>query len=123
MPDRQTYLWLFLRADGRIGRAVYFLANILIGLVQAFPLYRILTVPEGSPEAATWGSIFMVVAFATLWPYVALGIKRLHDLGRPGILAVGLFIPIVMIVAFIALCVMPGNEGPNKYGRNRDRQG
>ena len=39
-------------------------------------------------------------------------VKRLHDIGRPGIIALSLFIPVVSIVAFIALCLFPGNPGP-----------
>ncbi|MBL8583901.1 MAG: DUF805 domain-containing protein [Rhizobiaceae bacterium] len=122
MPDSTRYIWLFFSFKGRIGRLVYFLANLLVGVVQLFPLYHILRVPEGSDEAARWGVVFLVVALATMWPYVALAVKRLHDLDRPGILAVSLFIPIVMFVAFVALCVMPGHEAPNRFGSGRDRE-
>ena len=47
---------------------------------------------------------------------VALGVKRLHDFGKPGIFAVALFIPMVSILAFIVLCLYPGDAGANEYG-------
>jgi uncharacterized membrane protein YhaH (DUF805 family) len=122
VPDRERYIWLFFRFDGRIGRAAYFLANMLIGLIQVYPLYRILLVPEGSAEAAGWGLILLLAALLTIWPYLALATKRLHDIGRPGILAIGLVIPLVNVVAFFALCLLPGEDRPNAYGRARDRR-
>lgn len=123
MPDSARYIWLFFSFRGRIGRLVYFLTNLLIGLAQMFPFYHLLRMPEGSDEAARWGVIFLVVALLTIWPYVALAVKRLHDLDRPGILAVTLFIPIIMFVAFVALCVVPGQDRPNRFGNARDRDG
>jgi uncharacterized membrane protein YhaH (DUF805 family) len=61
-------------------------------------------------------SIFYTAFVATLWPNVVLTIKRLHDLDKPGILAIVLFVPIVSIVAFLVLCLFPGRPGPNRYG-------
>jgi len=116
LPDKDKLLWLFFRFSGRVSRAVYFLAGLLLAIVQAFLLYRFTLVPEGTSESQGWAAAFFVVMIVSLWANVALSVKRLHDIGKPGIIAAALFIPVISIVAFIALCLFPGNPGPNQYG-------
>jgi uncharacterized membrane protein YhaH (DUF805 family) len=107
---------LFFRFSGRVSRAAYFLAGLLLAIVQAFLLYRFTLVPEDSTEGRMWAVAFWIAVMLALWSNVALGVKRLHDFGKPGIIAASLFIPIVSIAAFVALCVFPGDAGPNRYG-------
>ncbi len=116
MPEKDKLLWLFFRFSGRVSRAAYFLAGLLLAIVQAFLLYRFTLVPEGTSESQGWAAAFFVVMLVSLWSNVALSVKRLHDIGRPGIIAATLFIPVISIIAFIALCLVPGNPGPNQYG-------
>ncbi len=120
MPDRPDFTWLFFRTSGRTGRAAYFLGSMLVTVIQAFPLYRFTLVFEGTPESDMWLAAFYTVVVATLWPTIALAVKRLHDLDKPGLLVVAMFVPIVQIVAFLLLCVVPGKAGPNRYGRQAD---
>ncbi len=116
LPDSTQLAWLFFSLSGRVSRAAYFLAGLLLAIAQALPLYRVMLVPEGSPQGQMWAVIFGVIFFASLWCNVALAVKRLHDFGKPGILAVLLFIPVVSIVAFLVLCLFPGDAGANQYG-------
>ena len=122
----------FFGLSGRVSRAAYFLAGLLLAVGQAFPLYRFMLAPEESAGAQMWAVVFGVVFFASLWCNVALAVKRLHDFGKPGILAVSLFVPVISIAAFLFLCFFPGDSGENKYGdrtnappggRDRDRPG
>ena len=117
LPDTSQLIWLFFKFQGRVSRAAYFLAGLLLAIAQAFMLYRFTLVPEESQEAQMWAVAFWVMVIASLWSNVALGVKRLHDLGKPGIMAVALFIPIVSIVAFVWLCLYPGDPAPNQFGR------
>ncbi|MBN9243072.1 MAG: DUF805 domain-containing protein [Mesorhizobium sp.] len=116
MPDRIQFAWLFFKTSGRVSRAAYFLGGLLVAIAQAFPLYRFTLVPEGTAESETWALLFMVAFLGSLWSNVALAVKRLHDLGRPGLTALVLFVPVVSIVAFLVLCLFPGEPGPNRYG-------
>ncbi len=116
MPDRIQFTWLFFKTSGRVSRAAYFLGGLLVAIAQAFPLYRFSLVPEGTTESETWALLFMVAFLGSLWSNVALAVKRLHDLGRPGLMALVLFVPVVSIVAFLVLCLFPGQPGPNRYG-------
>lgn len=117
LPDRSELIWLFFRISGRVSRAAYFLGGLLVAIVQAFPLYRFTLVAEGTAESSMWSMIFFVAFIASLWSNVALAVKRLHDLGKPGIAALVLFVPFVSIVAFLVLCLFPGEPGPNRYGQ------
>jgi uncharacterized membrane protein YhaH (DUF805 family) len=116
LPDRDQLFWLFFRFSGRVSRAAYFLAGMLLAIVQAFLLYRFTLVPQGSTEGQLWAMAFWAVVLVSIWSNVALGVKRLHDLDRPGIIAASLFIPVISIIAFLVLCIFPGTPGPNRYG-------
>ncbi|HEV2897939.1 MAG TPA: DUF805 domain-containing protein [Pseudaminobacter sp.] len=116
MPDRDQLFWLFFRFSGRVSRAAYFLAGMLLAIIQAFLLYRFTLVPQGSTEGQLWAMAFWAVVLVSIWSNVALGVKRLHDIDRPGIIAASLFIPVISIIAFLVLCIFPGTPGPNRYG-------
>jgi uncharacterized membrane protein YhaH (DUF805 family) len=116
LPDRDQLFWLFFRFSGRVSRAAYFLAGMLLAIVQAFLLYRFTLVPQGSTEGQLWAMAFWAVVLVSIWSNVALGVKRLHDIDRPGIIAASLFIPVISIIAFLVLCIFPGTPGPNRYG-------
>ena len=117
MPDKNQFLWLFFSFAGRINRAVYILTFLFMLAVVSFPLYQFMRVPEESPAAQTWSVLFGVTFAIFLWVHISSSVKRLHDMGKPGIIAVSLFIPIVSFIAFLALCVFPGEPGPNRYAR------
>ncbi len=113
--------WLFFGVSGRVGRLAYFLAGLFLAIVQAFLLYRFTLVPEQSAAGQFWAMLFWIAVGVSIWSNVALGIKRLHDFGKPGILALSLFFPVISILAFIVLCLAPGHAGPNKYGSEANR--
>lgn len=113
--DTAQLTWLFFRLDGRISRAVYLLAGVLANMVPAFLLYRFMLAPEESTSSGIWAFAFFIGGIVSIWSIFALSVKRLHDFGKPGILAVSLFIPVISYIAFIVFCVVPGDEGPNRY--------
>ncbi len=113
--------WLFFGVSGRVGRVAYFLAGLFLAIIQAFLLYRFTLVPEGTSASQFWAMLFSAAVLVSIWSNVALGIKRLHDFDKPGLLAVSLFVPIISIMAFVLLCFVPGTPGPNRYGQGPDR--
>lgn len=115
-------VWLFFRLDGRIGRWGFFLAFLLLAVLQGLMLYRFAIAPQDSGQSVFWASGFWAVGILSMWCTFALGVKRLHDFGKPGILAFSLFIPFVLLVAFVLLCAWPGDPGPNVYGRAADER-
>lgn len=139
MTEWNRLFWLFFRFSGRINRAVFVLGFLLMTILVTFPLYRftLILVDSGAAQATTpeelltmlmrngaygaaaqgWSMMFLIATLVMSWSQVAFSVKRLHDLGRSGLFAVALFIPLVQLVALVILCIMPGNAGPNIYGR------
>lgn len=119
--NQNPIVWLFFGISGRVSRLAYFLAGLFLAVVQAFLLYRFTLVPEDSTAGQFWAFMFWVAVVLSIWSNVALGIKRLHDMDKPGLFAVALFIPVVSILAFVVLCLFPGTNGPNQYGQDTNR--
>lgn len=113
---QQQFTWLLFKLGGRLGRAPYLLAFLFIGLFQAFPFYRYLIAVPGSTSSDGWAMLFLLSLVASLYCYVAITVKRLHDLGRPGLEAAWLFVPIISLIVFVALCIVPGQRAANRYG-------
>ena len=73
---------------------------------------------------STWGEfgkhIFilsvLVFAFFPLYVTFAISVKRLHDLGWPGIVAAVFLFPAIGLIAFVVLGLLKGDDQPNKYG-------
>ena len=120
MPEKDKLIWLFFRFSGRVNRAAYFLAGLLLAVIQAFMLYRFAIAEDGSMALQTWAMAFWIGMLVSVWANIALSVKRLHDFDKPGVIAVVLFIPAVSILAFIALCLIPGTPGPNQYGDDQN---
>lgn len=112
-------VWLFARFDGRIGREVFWLGNIFLVAVLAVVL-RPTVDPETGEVALQSGGIGVLLIIAAMISSLAIGAKRLHDLNASGLFAVLLLVPLVSVVATIALGVVPGTRGPNKYGERTD---
>jgi uncharacterized membrane protein YhaH (DUF805 family) len=97
--------------SGRARRSEYwwfYLAVVLVGVVfsvlgQVADLFTIL---------------YYVVLLALLVPFIAVGVRRLHDTGKSGwFLLIGL-IPIVGTIILIVFFVQDSNPGDNQYGAN-----
>ncbi|WP_269930929.1 DUF805 domain-containing protein [Aminobacter sp. HY435] len=123
MPDKTDFLWLFFRLSGRVNRAAYILGFLFMLMVVSFPLYQFMRVPPESGAAQVWSMLFGLTFLVFLWAHIAFSVKRLHDFDKPGLFAVALFIPIVSIIAFVALCFYPGTPGPNQFGARTNAPG
>ncbi|MEM6381630.1 MAG: DUF805 domain-containing protein [Pseudomonadota bacterium] len=117
--DPQTFFWLFFRPDGRVGRQVYWLTFFflvaLVGATQPF-----LIDPETQSIAWQFGPLQSFVYTASTVCSIIVSIKRLHDLGLSGFIALGLIIPFIGVVLTLWLGVRKGDDGPNAYGERAD---
>ncbi len=120
MAERNRWIWLFFRLNGRVGRQVFILATLFLVAVTCIPSYHYVMAVPGSVEADTWATVFGFFALLATWNSLALGVKRLHDFDRPGVVAVSLLLPVVSLLAFVVLCILPGTPGPNQYGARAD---
>jgi uncharacterized membrane protein YhaH (DUF805 family) len=64
--------------------------------------------------------LFFIVGIPYLFVALPVIVKRLHDFGQSGFLAIVFLllclIPIVNLLAGLAMLLIPGTSGPNKYG-------
>lgn len=110
-----AFLELF-SLSGRANRARYIWHIILDDLVVAgmvgvlfFSSFFFLPLPLIAVPAVGIG-------LAGAWAALALTVKRLHDLGRPGWHLLLLAVPLYNIYLSIVLFVVAGTAGTNEYG-------
>jgi len=63
----------------------------------------------------TVGQVWVPAILITIMT-VVIAARRFQDFGVHGLAAVLLLIPIVNILAMLALAIIPGTAGPNRYG-------
>nr|WP_306264303.1 DUF805 domain-containing protein [Pararhizobium sp. IMCC3301] len=115
-------LWALFRFSGRINREEYWWANaVLLGI--SLVTFRV--VFGDSVEMTQDGQMhfpetlmpsFMLVLLASLYVTFAISVKRLHDLGWPGIVAAVFLFPAIGLFAFVVLGLLKGQNQSNKYG-------
>lgn len=112
-------LWLLFSLKGRISRRTYWLAYVLMICLQSALLAQIVGEEEASLHglAATAGPILLIVS---LFCSYAVSVKRLHDVGYAGFLALAILIPFVNLAFSVWLGILPGNADANQYGEAPD---
>ena len=75
---------------------------------------------ESDPNAEVFLGLFTLVFFVPwIWITLAIQVKRWHDRGKSGAMALISFIPYVGgIWVFIECGCLRGNVGDNKYGKD-----
>jgi uncharacterized membrane protein YhaH (DUF805 family) len=99
--------------SGRASRSEFwwFLAFFLIVYVAV--IFAIVALPRGAGDLAALA--FVVFALGSLIPYLALGVRRLHDTNRSGWWLLISVIPFGSLVLLI-FWASGGDPMPNQYG-------
>ena len=113
----------YAKFDGRATRSeywyfvlFYFIISIVAAVLDTFVINPMLgATPE---EAAAGGFLQVIMALALLIPSIALGIRRLHDIGKSGWWLLIGFIPIIGLLVLIYFYVQDSQAGSNLYGLN-----
>lgn len=64
---------------------------------------------------AIWG-LYLPLLGLGVWTFLALEIKRCHDLGRSGFLVLLNFVPLANVLLRFYLLLAPGSSGANRFG-------
>ena len=125
MQRKVDWIWVYLMPRGRLTRLPYFLANLLMSVLATIVLWRHVLpyLPEHAENIFAIpgvGERAWLIYMVTLWPTLALSAKRFQDLGLTPFLAALVAVPGVSMMAYLALCLMPGKEGANAYGAVRN---
>lgn len=94
--------------SGRARRSEYwwfYLFNMIVNVVAQ------------TVDAAIGLPILTIIAFlALIVPGIAVGVRRMHDVGRSGWWLLILLVPLVGFILVIYWFVQRGTVGPNEYG-------
>ncbi len=61
-------------------------------------------------------NLLVIFIALSMWPTLAMQIKRWHDFGQTGWLCLLSLIPYVGIVVWIVVGCIPGTQGENRFG-------
>lgn len=103
--------------SGRARRKEYWmfaLFNFIFAII-AFLLDNILGL-TASPMG--YGPFYGLYLIALIIPGLAVGVRRLHDIGKSGWMMLILFIPIIGVIWLLVLMLMDSVHGDNQYGAN-----
>lgn len=93
-----------------------FIISIILSLVDTLLINPALGMTP--PEAAKGGLLAPIFALAVLLPKIAVGIRRLHDIGKSGWWYLIILIPIIGVLVLIYFFVQDSQVGENVYGLN-----
>lgn len=105
----RMYTQKYVEFNGRATRKEYWtyaIAYFIVMMFFAFLSKFLFDEPE---------ILINLFAVASFLPNLALTARRLHDSGRSGLWAVGIYVPFVNIAVFIFM-LLGSNPGPNQYG-------
>ena len=99
---RRKEYWMFVL----IQIVIFFLLLLISNLLEEFDLF--------DSDIALW--LFVLYSLATLVPWIAVNVRRLHDTGKSGGNLFLNLIPLIGRIWYIVLVASNGDIGPNKYG-------
>lgn len=124
MEQGPSRLWLFFSPSGRLSRGPYGLGILFWFSLQFASIGQMFTGHRLSSDGLLiLGFLALnVVALLSVVSMVMLTIKRVHDIGHPGLLAFLIFVPVVSLFALVFFLLFP--SGPsNDYGHRPNQPG
>ena len=105
---------LYISIQGRSSRKFYWLFGILPFSVLGFIVGVFLLIYPMNPSAVI--KVLFLFAALSMWPTLAMQIKRWHDIGQSGWLCLLSLIPYVGIVVWVVVGLIRGMVGENRFG-------
>lgn len=94
---RRQEFWMFVLINFAISVAITLIATLI------------------TPELAILNTLY---SLAVLVPSIAVGVRRLHDIGKSGWLYFLILIPVIGVILLIVWWATDSEEGPNDWGPN-----
>ncbi len=114
-----NFLKIYLTTQGRLNRLRYFKYGLILGIstfIVSVILQVVATLITGSEDGFVVQAIAVSISVIWFLGYITLVIRRLHDLDKKDIWAIGALIPYVNFAFGIYLLLMPGTPGRNQFG-------
>jgi uncharacterized membrane protein YhaH (DUF805 family) len=103
--------------SGRARRTEYWMFTLFncLAIVAAIILDNVFGLAWKSGDG---GPIYLLYVLAVLLPSLAVGVRRLHDIGKSGWWLLLAFIPLIGAIILLIWHVREGDHGNNAYGPN-----
>ena len=107
--SRRKEFWMFLLFNVLVGNA--WLA-LIVGVTLASGN------SDGDPPMIFWVlyALMMIWSIALIVPMIAVHVRRFHDQDKSGWFYLLNFVPCVGGLVVLYFMIMPGTEGPNRFG-------
>ncbi|MCH0570982.1 DUF805 domain-containing protein [Streptomyces sp. MUM 136J] len=99
--------------SGRARRKEYWSFALFVWVI-----YSVLMGIGNGAEVTAFQVLAIVFFVAILIPYLAVGVRRLHDTGRSGWWILFGLVPLVGSITLFVFAVLDSKPGPNEYGPN-----
>ena len=119
IPTHFDVLWILFSVRGRLSLGMLWITSGL-SITCWVGLFRLVYVASSIFPILqlTW----VILPLVMFWNAVAIGSKRLHDIGWPGWLVLPGLIPVVgHTFLFFTIGMLKGNRGENRYGADPRR--
>jgi len=100
--------YLYTSFEGRINRKPFWIAGLIL-MVAGIGTSLLIVAPMAAASSTMGALVGLVLSLAFLYPGAALGVKRLHDRGKPGLLMT-VFVAPGLISQLCALLGMTGSQ-------------
>ena len=122
MEHAPSRVWFFFSPSGRLSRGPYALGILFWFALQFAAIGQMLAGDRLHADGLLILGFLalIVVALLSVVSMAMLTIKRVHDLGHPGLLAFLLFVPVVSFFALFFFLLFPSGP-PNDYGTYPNR--
>lgn len=96
--------------NGRVSRSEYWYFILC---------YVVVAIPLGILDGILFQSqvLSLILSLALIVPNIGIGVRRLHDLGKPGWWYFMVLIPLVGPIALLVLFCMKGEDKDNQFGK------
>jgi uncharacterized membrane protein YhaH (DUF805 family) len=101
--------------NGRARRTEYWMFA-LFNVIALIPLIVLDNLLGLAFVTGSYGPLGLIYILATFLPNLAVGVRRLHDTGRPGLWMLLMLIPLVGPIVLLVFFAMEGQRGPNGFG-------
>ena len=98
----------YVTFSGRARRSEYWYFVLAISIVSI-----VLTLIDGGE-----GVLSLLWSLGTLLPSLAVGVRRLHDIGRSGWWLLIILVPLIGFVVLIYFAIKDSEPGENRFGPN-----
>lgn len=111
-----TVKQLCLSFKGRINRSIYWFCMVsIIVVISVSVVFTVET--EAEDFLPAFIVFFWIPALSSLFVFLTVTVKRLHDINRSGVYVLMVLIPIMGLVYLLVVCgFIKGAVGENDYG-------